>query len=195
MHRLVMFSLLSLLVLPATATAADDRGLDPKAAAIQSVLTEVRDSLLRVQKTLKAKKYPPLSAITLTLQTVAVKEVGGQVKLWIFSAGSKVSKEASQEVVIQLTPPSADNPSKVSSGSFTDALESAIMSAVDGAQTAGDATLPLKFSGLDVTIGFTVKGNIQAGAKLELLPITVDLSGSVANTAVQTLKVSFGKTK
>jgi hypothetical protein len=166
---------------------------DQQVVAIQSVLTEVRDALVRVQKTLKGKKYPPLAAITLTLQTVTSKEGGFQFKLWVITIGGKWEKEKSQEVVIQLTPPSHLDPSQVATQSLTSALESAIVSAAEGAQDAGSQEFPLNFSGLSANIGFTVKKTGNAGASIEISPVTVDFSGSLSKTAVHSLKVVFGK--
>jgi hypothetical protein len=166
-----------------------------RAVAIQTVLTAVRDALIGVQKTLRHDNYPPLSAVTLTLQTTVAKQAGGEVKLLVVVIGGKAEKQELQEIVIQLTPPSPNTPRNVAEESLTSALESAIVSAVEGAQNAGSPGLPLAFTGLQVSISFVVKSNAGGGAKIEILPISADLSGEVSESSIQSIKVVFGALK
>src|SRR5438552_3091842 len=83
---------------------------DEQVVAIQTVLGEVREALIGVQKTLSRDNYPLLTSVTLTLQTTVAKQVGGQIKLWVITIGKKWEKAKSQELVIQLTPPSPNSP-------------------------------------------------------------------------------------
>jgi NTP-dependent ternary system trypsin peptidase co-occuring protein len=161
------------------------------AIAIQTVLAQVRDALVRCQRQLKGKKLPPLQSIDLTLQTVAEKDAGGTFKLLVISLGAKRAKEETQEVIVHLTPPSADNPTKVGATSLTEALENAIVSAAEGAQNAGTKEYPLIFSGLTVNLSFVVKTTGSAGISVELLPVTFELTGQVAKNAAQTIKLVF----
>jgi hypothetical protein len=168
---------------------------DQQVVEIHAVLTEVRDALVRVQKKLREKvgTYPALATITLTLQTVITKDKEAQFKLWVISLGSTVEKENTQEMVIQLTPPSHLDPSAAGTTSLTEALEHTIVSAVDGARDAGSPEFPLNFTGLSASIGFTVKKTGKVGGSIQVSPITAELSGSLAKTVVQNIKVVFGK--
>ncbi len=168
---------------------------DEQVVAIQTVLGEVREALIGVQKTLSRDNYPLLTSVTLTLQTTVAKQVGGQIKLWVITIGKKWEKAKSQELVIQLTPPSPNSPRSAAAESLTAALESTIVSAVEGAQNAGTQELPLKFTGLQASISFAVRKGTSAGARIELLPISADFSGDIATTAVQNIKVVFGAVK
>ena len=168
---------------------------DEQVVAIQTVLGEVREALIGIQRTLSHDNHPLLTSGTLTLQTTVAKQVGGQIKLWVITLGKKWEKAKSQEVVIQLTPPSPNSPRNVAGESLTAALESTIVSAVEGAQNAGTQELPLKFTGLQASISFAVKKGTSGGAKIELLPISADFSGDIATTAVQNIRVVFGAVK
>jgi len=176
--------------------APEAKALEPnRAVAIQTVLTSVRDALIGVQKALRRDDYPPLTAVTLTLQTAAAKQAGGEIKLWVVALGGKAEKSELQEITIQLTPPSPNSPRNVAEESLTSALESAIVSAVEGAQNAGSPGLPLAFTGLQVSISFVVKSNAGGGAKIEILPISADLSGETSASSTQNIKVVFGTLK
>ena len=176
--------------------APEAKALEPnRAVAIQTVLTSVRDALIGVQKALLRDDYPPLTAVTLTLQTAAAKQAGGEIKLWVVALGGKAEKSELQEITIQLTPPSPNSPRNVAEESLTSALESAIVSAVEGAQNAGSPGLPLAFTGLQVSISFAVKSNAGGGAKIEILPISADLSGETSASSTQNIKVVFGTLK
>jgi len=184
------------LLLSVAIASPQANALEPgRAVAIQTVLTAVRDALIGVQKTLRRDDYPPLTAVTLTLQTTVAKQVGGGIKLWVVALGAKAEKSELQEITIQLTPPSPNSPRNLTDENLTSALESAIVSAVEGAQNAGSPGLPLAFTGLQVSISFVVKSNAGGGAKIEILPISADLSGEISDSATQNIKVVFGALK
>jgi len=173
-------------------TQANATPPDKDVVAIQTVIGEIRDALIRVQKELKGKQFPPLASIDLTLKAVAEKDAGGTIKLWILSFGVKREKDQTQSVTIHLTPPSPENPTKVGAASLTEALESAIVSAAEGAQQSGTSEYPLQFSGLTVELEFTVKTTGNGKVSIPIItPITAELSGQVAKNATQTIKIVF----
>jgi hypothetical protein len=168
---------------------------DDQVVAIQTVLGQVRDALVGIQTTLSRDNYPLLASVTLTLQTTVAKEVGGQLKLWVITIGKKWEKSKSQEVVIQLTPPSPSSPRSPRTENLTAALESTIVSAVEGAQNAGTQESPLTLTGLQASISFAVKKGAGGGAAVELIPVGADFSGDISTTAVQNIRVVFGVVK
>jgi NTP-dependent ternary system trypsin peptidase co-occuring protein len=197
--RFVLLALLLLTTISPAQTASTGVNVnqvatpaDKNVVAIHTVIGEIRDALVRVQKELKGKKLPPLASVDLTLKTVVEKDAGGTFKLWIISFGVKREKDQTQAVTIHLTPPSPDNPTKVGAASLTEALESAIVSAAEGAQQSGTDEYPLVFSGLTVDIDFTVKTTGNAKISIPVItPITADISGQVAKNATQTIKIVF----
>jgi hypothetical protein len=163
--------------------------------AIQKVVEQVQDALTRVEKQRGTLHLPKLKSIDLTLQTIAEKEVGGTFKLWVITFGAKRDYKQTQEVVIHLSPPNANNPSKVGAASVTEALQATIISAAQGVQNAGTADYPLSFTGLTVSLAFAVQNDVNGGASITIAPINIDLSGKVSKSNTQTLKIVFDDSK
>jgi hypothetical protein len=159
---------------------------------IQAVVAEVKEALANVQTKLAKNQLPPLKSVKLTLQTVATGKVGGKISFWVISIGGSIQKETSQKIVLELGPPKAGNPTKISSESFTKALEDSILDAAQGVQGVGTGDTPLQVNSLSVTLGFTVTAEGTAGTKLTLAPVTLDLSGQKDKKVVHTLEVSYG---
>ena len=65
---------------------------DEQVVAIQTVLGEVREALIGIQRALSHDNYPLLTSVTLTLQTTVAKQVGGQIKLWVITLGKNGRK-------------------------------------------------------------------------------------------------------
>jgi hypothetical protein len=192
MWRIIMLMLL--VVSPGIASAKDAKeSSNPnQTVTIQAVVAQVKEALSNVQTKLAQNQLPPLKSVTLTLQTVATGKVGAKISFWVITIGGSLQKEASQEVVLELVPPKAGNPSNISSESFTKALEDSILDTAQGVQGAGEGTLPLQLNNLSVTLGFTVTAEGTAGAKLTLAPVTLDISGQKDKKVVHKLAVVYG---
>jgi hypothetical protein len=85
--RLTLVLLLILLIAPrfSAAQTSNTPVTDKDAVAVEAVVRQVSDALLRVQKQRSKLHIPKLKSIDLTLQTIADKEVGGSSKLFIIS--------------------------------------------------------------------------------------------------------------
>src|SRR5260370_31790257 len=143
-----------LYILPTSLAAQKKAGepANPQVVAIQTVIAEVKTALAGVQTTLKDNSLPPLKSVTLKLQTVADKNGGPSVKLWVFSFGHKWEKEKSQEITIELGAPPAGAPRKTGTQTLTQACEEAIISAaqrVEAARKYGGVALELKCLSLE----------------------------------------------
>jgi hypothetical protein len=160
--------------------------------AIGTVIRQVADALERVEAQRKELQIPKFKSVDLTLQTVADKQGGVKLKLWMISLGATREYKQTQELVIHLTPPTGKAPLSVGAISVTEALESTIISAAQGAQNAGTKDYPLSFSGLTVTLAFVVQNELSGGASIPIItPVTAELSGKVDKANTQTLKVTF----
>ena len=166
-----------------------------QAVAIEAVIDQVKQALGDVQNDLATADLPALSEVSLTLQTVATKQGGASVKLWVITLGGTVEKDSTQQIDIVLTPPKAGGSRNVSAGSVVQGLETAIMSVAEGVKKARGQPHPLVLSKLDVQLSFTVKANAKGDAIVEILPLGPGLSGSLSKSATQTLKVSFASEK
>jgi hypothetical protein len=177
-------------------TAAAPPLTDKNAVAIETVIKQVADALDQVEAKRKELKIPKFKSVDLTLQTVAEKQAGAKIKLWVISFGGTHDYKQTQEVVIHLGPPSAKAPVKVGAVNVTEALQSTIISAAQGAQNAGTTDYPLDFTGLTVTLAFVVQNELSGGVTIPIItPVTLDLSGKVNKSNTQTLKITFDDSK
>jgi len=160
---------------------------------IDQLLSEVQLALAKVQQELKSDNMPPLESVTLDLTAEAKKDAGGKINLFIVSFGKKWEKDLSQEIEVTLKPPSPNLPLKVGKApSVSDELQAAILSAARGVQKArGDKQVPLVTSALKVVLTFVVKGDTNGGLRFTIAPVTIDLSGELADSATQKITVNF----
>jgi hypothetical protein len=187
----VLFVLLGCATCPSAASA--QAPTQQQGVEIKELLAQVQDGLLKAQKALDADNIPLLKSVTLDLVAEADVTGGGTVNLLIVSFGKKWEKDLSQEIEITLTPPSATTPLKVALGpSVSDQLVAAIVSAARGVQQArANKGLPLVATSLKVVISFVVKADTSGGAKFQIVPVTFDLSGNLANKATQKITILF----
>jgi hypothetical protein len=116
--------------------ATTQTSIDKNAVAIEAVIKQVAEALDHVEAKRKELQIPKFKSVDLTLQTVADKQGGAKIKLWVISFGATHEYKQTQEVVIHLTPPTGKGPSNVGAVNVTEALESTIVSAAQGAQNA-----------------------------------------------------------
>ena len=166
---------------------------DGEGILVDKVLAEVQTALAKVQKDLAFEKIPPLQSVTLDLVVEAKREIGPKINLYIVTFGKKWEKDRSQEIEVTLKPPSPGAPIKAGKGpSVSDELVSAIESAARGVQKARqNAVVPLETSALKFVLSFVVKDETSGGVKFEIAPVTVDLSGDLANSATQKITVLY----
>jgi hypothetical protein len=189
-----LYSLLSVLCLGACSNLAPPGGDPGKGGAeIAEVVKQVKDALSDVQTELAQSNLPQLKAVKLSLKTAIESKAGGSFKLVVITIGGTKEESSVQQIDVTLVPPNPGNPKQISTQSVTKALEDAILSAARGVRDAGAGTVPLKVSEVTVSLNFSVKDSGNAGMKLELVPITPELSGSLSKTTVQNLAVTFGK--
>ncbi|HEV2102010.1 MAG TPA: trypco2 family protein [Candidatus Acidoferrum sp.] len=171
-----------------TKAAEGDEGI-----LISKLITQIQIGMAKAQKQLSDKKIPKLKSVTLDLSTEAKISAGGKINLYIFSFGKKWERDRSHEIEVTLKPPSPTQGLKVAAGpSISDQLSDAIVSAASGIQVARqNQEVPLEASGLKVVLNFVVKGDTSGGANFQILPVTVDLSGDLANSAVQKITVLY----
>ena len=192
-----LLAVLCFVSLASQITFSQDQSPVPTAAAnaqissIESVVGQVKQAIAQVQSTLAGSGLPPLKQVKLSLQTVATKKGGVTLKLWVINIGGTIEKDKTQQIDIVLTPPPPGAAAPVGAVSLTEELQQAIVNAAQGVKNAGSGAIPLKFSSLDVQLGFTVKGDVNGGAAVTILPITLDFTGDLSKTAIQTLTVSF----
>lgn len=192
-RTLVLLSLSLLLASPLPAMAQSATPSNGQDILVAELLSQVQLALAQVQKDLKENNMPPLSAVTLNLSAEAKKDAGGKINLYVVSFGKKWEKDLTQEIEIVLKPPSPNAPLKVAAApSVSEELQAAILSAARGVQKARtNKEVPLVTNSLKVVLTFVVKGDLSGGVKFTIAPVTVDLSGELANSATQKITVAF----
>jgi hypothetical protein len=162
------------------------------AITIQEVLTEVQRGLSDAQHQLVAAKIPPLDSVVLHLLTEFNVSGGPKFKVLIFSFGKTWDRQQSNELTVTLKPPKADQPAAlVSTPGLASQLVAAIVAAAQGVKDAEAGTPPLQLASLKAEFGFVVKESTSAGAKFEIVPVSVDLKADWSKKAVHTLTVTF----
>ncbi|MGF6859281.1 trypco2 family protein [Paraburkholderia sp. CI3] len=188
-HLAVIFTFFFLLTV--FSIAKSDETSDSGSVEIRTVLSQIQQALANVQTTLAESNLPPLSEVTLDLQTVVKVKGSGSASLWIVTVGGSLEKDKIQQIVLSLVPPKPGNPKNVAAETLTHALEQAIVSAAQGVKDANKGGVPLRPSKLSVTLQFTVEGNANGDIGTKITPITADFKGDLTKTAIQKLTVNF----
>jgi len=159
---------------------------------IGQLLAEVQVGLAKAQRELAEAKIPPLESVTLNLIAEAKRAAEGKINLFIVSFGKKWERTLSQEIEVTLKPPRPDAvASFIPTPSLSDQLVTAIVSAGRAVQGAANKEVPLVASNLRVVLSFVVASSTKVGFIFEILPITVDLSGDLANSAIHKITVVY----
>jgi len=158
---------------------------------LDELLTEVQKTLIRVSKTIEKDDLPALNKVTLKLKSALVSQADGKLSLFIVQLGAKVTREAVQEIRLELKPP---KPAEVAPlTSIEDTLATAIIEAVKSANKAAERKPPLQLSKLTATIRFVVRKQAGGGVNFKLLPVTVKLGGQVRDVTTQEIVIEFKK--
>src|SRR6185295_8492219 len=88
----------------ACTTAAPAAGGGADGARLEAVIDAVRESLNEAQ-TNNVAGFPPLKSVTIKLQTVVSRSVGGQVQFLVFSLGTRYTADATSTVELEMIPP------------------------------------------------------------------------------------------
>ena len=156
---------------------------------LDELLTEVQKTLIRVHNTIDEDELPPLNKVILKLKSALVTKADGKVSLYIVQLGAKVTREAVQEIKLELKPPKPDDAATVAS--IKDTLASAIIEAAKSVNQASKRKPPLRLSKLTATIRFVVKIEGAGGVNFKLLPVTVKLGGQARDVTTQEIIIEF----
>ena len=156
---------------------------------LDELLTEVQKTLIRVRDTIEEDDLPPLNKVALKLKSALVTKADGKVSLYIVQLGAMVSREAVQEINLELKPPKPTDAIPVSS--IEDTLATAIIEAAKSAKKASKRKPPLHLSKLTAKIRFIIKREVSGGVNFKLLPVTIKLGGQARDVTTQEIIVEF----
>ena len=156
---------------------------------LDELLTEVQKTLIRVSDTIEKEDLPPLNKVALKLKSALVTKADGKVSLYIVQLGANVTREAVQEIHLELKPPEPTGTTPVLS--IKDTLATAIIEAAQSAKKASKRKPPLHLSKLVAKIKFIVKRDVGGGINFKLLPVTIKLGGQARDVTTQEIIVEF----
>ena len=171
---------------PPTSPAAGADGAELAAVvdAVQQALTE--------SETRSVPGFPPLKSATVKLQTEASRGVDGEIALYVLAIGSRYSADTTSTIELKLKPGTAER-TLAPAAELKDALAKAIALAKAAAARAGQGTPPFSVAEVEIEVKFAVERSGSAGAKVKLVPVGVDVGGSLGRNAVQSLVLVFGR--
>ena len=156
---------------------------------LDELLTEIQKTLIRVGDEIEKEDLPPLNKVALKLKSALVTKADGKVSLYIIQLGAKVTREAVQEIHLELKPPKPTAAAPVLS--IKDTLATAIIEAAKSAKKASKRKPPLHLSKLTAKIKCIIKRDVSGGVNFKLLPVTIKLGGQARDVTTQEIIVEF----
>ncbi|MGJ4882996.1 trypco2 family protein [Bradyrhizobium sp. HKCCYLRH1065] len=182
----LMLSTLGPVALAETATSPD----------VEQLMTQVKATLIKVQSEITAQKLPPLKSVQLSLQTGIRTTAGGKIVFFVISLGDTVSSEKAQTFKLTLKPPETKSLSAFPPTGFSKELAGAIISVAETIARSSTQKPVLTLTNLSASIKFVSETNIEGGiAKVQLLPISIDLGGKITPTNTHEVILEFGSTE
>jgi hypothetical protein len=172
--------------------AAAPGGSGAEGARLEAVVDAVRGALNEAQ-TNNVAGFPALKSVTIKLQTVASRSVGGQVQFLVFSLGTRYTADAASTVELEMVPPKTSERESVAAGAeLKDALAQAINLAKVGVLKASKGSPPLVMKNISIDVKFAVETQGSGGATVTLVPLGIEGSGRISRQKVQTVSLVFG---
>jgi hypothetical protein len=165
-----------------------------KEVLIEQLLNEVQKGLLQARIQIAGVDFPDLQSVTLNLKTAVTKSVGGTIKIFVFTIGTKWNREESQEMILTLSPPPARPEVARDTTTIANELVKAIVAAANGVEKARTGNPPLNLTQFEMTVSFLVstEGGGGVNAPFKIIPVTVDLSGSATKAVRHSITLVFG---
>ena len=185
----VLAALLAAGCATAPGAAANGAGRPAEGAALEAVIDAVQRALSESEGQ-EVAGFPRLKSVTVKLQTVATRSVGGEIAVYVFSLESHYTAESASTLELKLTPP-GEKPRHLRPEELTEALARAIHAAKAAASRAASGTPPFVLAAADIEVKFAVETTGSAGAKVTLVPLGAEAGGKLNRNQVQTITLSF----
>jgi hypothetical protein len=127
------------------------------------------------------------------LQTAIKTKIGGKIVFFVISIGDTVSNERVQSFKITLKPPKAKSLGAIPPAGFSEQLANAIIAVAETIARSSAQKPALNLTNLTASIKFVSETTVEGGAiKVQLLPLSIDLGGSVTPTNTHEAIIEFG---
>ena len=174
----------------ATAPARPTSTSASEGPTLESVIDAVKAALLEAESS-ETPGLPPLKSVSVKLQASAARSAGGELRLFVFSAGSSVSTQEVSTIEIELVPPGTGR--NLITTEVRDALARAIVAARSAAAHAARGEPPMSVKTVNVDLRFAVSVDGSAGGSVRLVPAGLDISGKISRDSVHTVSLVFGR--
>ena len=189
---LLLLVAVSLSVWACATAGAPVVGSKPDDAELAAVIDAIREVIVEAE-TRDVAGFPALRAITVKLQTTVSRSAGGQVRYLVIAVGGSASSDTASTLELDMKPPAIPKVrTLLPEETLKDALAQAIHLAKIGVAQAAKGDPPLAMKAVSIELKFTVAAAGSAGAKVLLLPVGLDASGSISRSRAHTVKLEFG---
>ena len=176
--------LVSFLFLAACTTPSHGDG-----ASIETLLIDIKKSLIKISSDASADALPQLKSVDLVVNTIVTKNIDGKVNLLVASFGADGSSKATQKIEIKLEPPGEATPQEVSDTS--DALATAVLDAIRAVKSVEDHEPPLELNGVKATISFATSKTASGGLKITVLSAEIGAGAGVGEENIHQAVLTF----
>ena len=191
MSKTILYARVALIAMLLLAFQSCD-GNEPSGVSIRDLITQIRGALEEINQAIPPG-LPPLSKVTLTLETFAKKAAEGNIELYVVTADGSVSESDTQTITISLEPPEPPKVKAVSSlrPNLKEMLSKAIIDAAEEASAALQDQNKLSLTELTATVKFVVEISGGVGVNIEILPVKAGITGSGERSITNTIEVTF----
>jgi len=159
-----------------------------------AVVKAIKDALDESEK-YEVPSFPPFQSATVSVMTTVEKELGGQLKLFVFNVGATGNVDNASTLTFELLPPKPPQGAHVQGFNPADIknkLANEIAVAKLGFISANSETKALQPDEVEIEIEFTVQkqgtGGIDTG---QILPVGIKIDGKYTQKSGNTIKLVF----
>jgi Trypsin-co-occurring domain 2 len=160
---------------------------------VEQLLKQLRSTLIKVQGEIATQRLPELKSVQIDLQTGIKTTGGGKITFFVVSIGDTITRERVQSFKITLTPPKVTSTQVAATQDFSRDFANAIIAVAETIARSSGQKPELKLTSLSASIKFVSNSTIEGGVtKVQLLPVSIDLGGSVTPTNTHEAVLNFG---
>lgn len=186
----------AVVVVAFTVIATSDSTSAAGSPDVEQLLKQLRSTLIKVQGEIAQQKLPELKSVEINLQTGIKTTAGGKITFFVISIGDTVTRERAQTFKMTLSPPKVTSSQVAANPDFSRDFANAIIAIAETIAKSSGQKPSLKLSNLSASIKFVSESTMQGGVeKVQLLPVSIDLGGTVTPTNTHEAILNFGSTE
>jgi hypothetical protein len=182
------------LLLSSSVSGAQPKPVSADKVELGVVVKAIKDALDESEK-YQVPAFPAFQSATVSVMTTVEKELGGQLKLFVFNVGAVKTIDNASTLTFELLPPKPETVAHVQAFNPADIknrLANEIAVAKLGFVSANAQTKALQADKVEIEIEFTVKtqgsGGVDTGS---ILPVGIQIDGKYSQKTGNTIKLVF----